>query len=125
MDESAMLDHLNSTEQMARSPRRTTHGLLYRSQRRSDRPISPQGQSAVIDCGSDASVACSRQPLRLEFSMGRSFVPSIVPSGHDQNFYLVINNYGNFGPARSEDASEDVARETLRCLDLAGDALPS
>jgi hypothetical protein len=94
--------------------------------------------------------------------MGRSFVPSIVPSGHDQNFYLVINNYGNFGPAFaetdlgeadletiitdlmsgqysdpvrvvafntaehwSEDASEDVAREILRRVDLAGDALPS
>jgi hypothetical protein len=104
----------------------------------------------------------SRQPLRLEFFMGRSFVPSIVPSGHDQNFYLVINNCGNFGPAFAEtdvceadletligdlmsgqysdpvrvvafntaehwaeDASEDIAREILRRLDLAGDALPS
>jgi hypothetical protein len=92
--------------------------------------------------------------------MGRGFVPSIVPSGHDQNFYLVINNYGNFGPAFAEtdvgeadletvigdlmsgqysdpvrvvafntaehwaeDASEDVAREMMRRLDLAG--LPS
>ena len=94
--------------------------------------------------------------------MGRSFVPSIVPSGHDQNFYLVINNYEHSGtafaetdvgeadlettigdlmngeysdPVRvvalnttkhwSEDASEDVAREIMRRLDLAGDALPS
>jgi len=94
--------------------------------------------------------------------MGRSFVPSIVPSGHDQNFYLVINNYGNFGspfaetdvseadletiigdlmsgqysdPVRvvafntaehwAEDASEDVAREIMRRLDLAGHELPS
>jgi hypothetical protein len=85
-----------------------------------------------------------------------------VPNGHDQNFYLVINNYGNFGPAFaetdvseadletiitdlmsgqyddpvrvvafntserwSEDASEDVAREIMLRLDLAGDALPS
>jgi hypothetical protein len=92
----------------------------------------------------------------------RSFFPSIVPNGHDQNFYLVINNYGNFGPAFAEtdvseadletvisdltsgqysdpvrvvafntaeqwaeDASEDVAREIIRRLDLAGDALPS
>jgi len=94
--------------------------------------------------------------------MGRSFVPSIVRSGHDQTVYLVINNYGNFGtafpetdvdkadletvigdlmsgqysdPVRvvvfntaehwAEDASEYVAREILRRLDLAGDALPS
>jgi hypothetical protein len=85
-----------------------------------------------------------------------------VPNGHDQNFYLAINNYGNFGPAFaetdvseadletiitdlmsgqyddpvrvvafntserwSEDASEDVAREIMLRLDLAGDALPS
>jgi hypothetical protein len=94
--------------------------------------------------------------------MGLSFVPSIVPSGHDRNFFLVINNYGNFGqafaetdvgeadletviadlmsgqysdPVRvvafntaehwAEDASEDVAREIRRRLDLAGGALPS
>jgi hypothetical protein len=31
--------------------------------------------------------------------MGRSFVPSIVPSGHDQTVYLVINNFGNLGTA--------------------------
>ena len=89
--------------------------------------------------------------------MPRSWTPSIVPNGHDQNFYLVINNYGTLGPAFaetdlgeadlettvsdlmngqygdpvrvvafntaehwSEDASEDVAREILRRLDLAG-----
>jgi len=94
--------------------------------------------------------------------MGRGFVPSIVPSGHDQNFYLVINNYGNFGPAFAEtdvgeadletvigdlmsgqysdpvrvvafntaehwaeDASEDVAREIMRRLDLTGYELSS
>ncbi len=92
--------------------------------------------------------------------MGRSFVPSIVPSGHDQTLYLVINNFGNLGtafpetdidkadletvigdlmsgqysdPVRvvafntaehwAEDASEDVAREIMRRLDLAGDDL--
>jgi hypothetical protein len=92
--------------------------------------------------------------------MRRSWTPSIVPNGHDQTFYLVINNYGKSGtafaetdlgeadlettinglmsgqysdPVRvvafntaehwSEDASEDVAREILRRLDLAGDAL--
>ena len=94
--------------------------------------------------------------------MGRSFVPSIVPSGHDQTVYLVINNYGSFGPAFAEtdlgeadvktiitnlmsgqysdpvrvvafntaehwaeDASEDVAREIMRRLDLAGHELLS
>jgi hypothetical protein len=65
--------------------------------------------------------------------MDRSFVPSIVPNSHDQNFYLVINNHGNFGPAFAEtdvseadlETSEDVSREILRRLDLAGDALPS
>ena len=94
--------------------------------------------------------------------MDRSLVPSIVPSGHDQTVYLVINNFGNLGTAfaesdvgeadletvigdlmsgqysdpvrvvafntaehSSEDASEDVGREILRRLDLAGDALPS
>ncbi len=34
--------------------------------------------------------------------MSRAFVPSIVPSGHDQTVYLVINNYGSFGPAFAE-----------------------
>ena len=94
--------------------------------------------------------------------MRRSWTPSIVPNGHDQTFYLVINNYGKLGPAFaetdlgeadlettisylmsgqyndpvrvvafntsehwSEDASEDVAREIMRRLDLAGGALPS
>jgi hypothetical protein len=94
--------------------------------------------------------------------MPRSWTPSIVPSGDDQTFYLVINNYRKVGtafaetdlgeanlettisdlmsgqyddPVRvlafntsehwSEDASEDVAREIMRRLDLAGGALPS
>jgi hypothetical protein len=94
--------------------------------------------------------------------MRRSWTPSIVPNGHDQTFYIVINNYGELGPAFaetdlgeadlettitdlmsgqysdpvrvvafnttehwSEDASEDVAREIMRRLDLAGGALPS
>jgi hypothetical protein len=94
--------------------------------------------------------------------MAVSFVPSIVPNGHDQTFYLVINNYAKSGtafaetdlgeadletligdlmsgqysdPVRvvafntadhwSEDASEDIAREILRRLDLAGHELPS
>ena len=29
-------------------------------------------------------------------------IPSIVPNGHDQTFYLVINNYGTLGPAFAE-----------------------
>ena len=94
--------------------------------------------------------------------MGRNWIPSIVPNGPDQTFYIVINNYGTLGPAFaetdlgeadlettisdlmsgqyndpvrvvafntsehwSEDASEDVAREIMRRLDLAGGDLPS
>ena len=34
--------------------------------------------------------------------MRRSWTPSIVPSGHDQTFYIVINNYGKLGPAFAE-----------------------
>src|SRR5882724_7472507 len=34
--------------------------------------------------------------------MPRSWTPSIVPNGHDQTFYLVINNYGTLGPAFAE-----------------------
>jgi hypothetical protein len=94
--------------------------------------------------------------------MRRSWTPSIVPNGHDQTVYLVVNNFGKLGtafaetdvaeadlettindlmsgqygdPVRvvafntaehwSEDASEDVAREILRRLNLAGHKLPS
>jgi hypothetical protein len=94
--------------------------------------------------------------------MGRSFVPSIVPSGHDQTVYLVINNFGNMGTAFPEtdvneanletiiddlmsgqysdpvsvvafntaegwstDASEDIAREIRRRVDLDGRELSS
>jgi hypothetical protein len=95
--------------------------------------------------------------------MHRSWTPSIVPTGgDDQTFYLVVNNFGHLGtafietdvehadlettitdlmsgqcsdPVRvvafnttehwSEDASEDIAREIVRRLDLAGGALPS
>ncbi len=91
--------------------------------------------------------------------MAGSFVPSIVPSGHDHTVYLVVNNFGNIGaafpetdvdktdletvigdlmsgqygdPRRriystehwAEDASEEVAREIMRRLDLAGHELP-
>jgi hypothetical protein len=89
-------------------------------------------------------------------------IPSIVPNGHDQTFYIVVNNYGKLGPAFAEtdlgeadlettisdlmpgqygdpvrvvafniaerwaeDASQDVAREIMRRLDLAGHELPS
>jgi hypothetical protein len=42
--------------------------------------------------------------------MRRSWTPSIVPNGQDQIFYLVINNYGNFGPAFAEtDLGEAIA----------------
>jgi len=93
--------------------------------------------------------------------MGRNWTPSIMPNGHDQNFYIVVNNYGKLGPAFAEtgvaeadlettitdlmsgqysnpvrvvafntsehwaeDASEDVAREIMRRLDLTGACPP-
>jgi hypothetical protein len=34
--------------------------------------------------------------------MRRSWTPSIVPNGHDQTFYIVINNYEELGPAFAE-----------------------
>ena len=94
--------------------------------------------------------------------MARAWTPSIVPAGHDQSYYLVVDSYGKLGiafaetdvaeadlettisdlmsgqhknPVRvvafntaehwSEDASEDIAREIMRRLDLAGQELPS
>jgi hypothetical protein len=45
--------------------------------------------------------------------MGRSFVPSIVPSGDDQTVYLVINNYANFGPAFAETDVSEADLETV------------
>ncbi len=94
--------------------------------------------------------------------MRRSWTPSIVPNGHDQTVYLVLNDFGSLGrayceasedrsdlettisdlisgqydnPARvvafntaerwSKDVSEDIAREIMRRVGLAGDALPS
>jgi hypothetical protein len=37
--------------------------------------------------------------------MGRNWTPSIMPNGHDQNFYIVVNNYGKLGQAFAETAS--------------------
>jgi hypothetical protein len=45
--------------------------------------------------------------------MDRSSVPSIVPNGHDQNFYLVTNNYGNFGSAFAETDVSEADLETV------------
>jgi hypothetical protein len=55
----------------------------------------------------------SRQPLRLVFFMGQSFFPSIVPNGPDQNFYLVINNFGNLGTAFPETDVDKADLETV------------
>ncbi len=44
--------------------------------------------------------------------MGRSFVPSIVPSGHDQTVYLVINNFGSLGTAFPETDVDKADLET-------------
>ena len=94
--------------------------------------------------------------------MRRSWTPSIVPTGPDQTFYLVINDFGRLGRAFAEtdieqadletvifdlmsgqhndpvsvvgfniterwaeDVSQDVAREIMRRLGLAGEELPS
>jgi hypothetical protein len=45
--------------------------------------------------------------------MGRSFVPSIVPSGHDQTVYLVINSFGDLGTAFPETDADKADLETL------------
>jgi hypothetical protein len=45
--------------------------------------------------------------------MDRSFVPSIVPSGHDQTVYLVINNFRNLGTAFLETDIENTGFETI------------
>jgi hypothetical protein len=45
--------------------------------------------------------------------MGRSFVPSIVPSGHDQTVYFVINNFGNLGTAFPETDVDKADLETI------------
>ena len=45
--------------------------------------------------------------------MDRSFVPSIVPSGHDQTDYLVINNFGNLGAAFPETDVDKADLETV------------
>jgi hypothetical protein len=92
----------------------------------------------------------------------RSWTSSIVPNGHDQTVYLVLDDFGRLGrayretdaeradlesvisdlmsgqnsnPLRvvafntaehwAEDASEDIAREIMRRVELAGDDLPS
>jgi hypothetical protein len=44
--------------------------------------------------------------------MGRNWTPSIVPNGHDQNFYIVVNNYGKLGPAFAETGVAEADLET-------------
>jgi hypothetical protein len=45
--------------------------------------------------------------------MRRSWTPSIVPSGHDQTVYLVINNFGKLGTAFPETDIEKNDLETV------------
>ena len=44
--------------------------------------------------------------------MRRSWAPSIVPNGHDQNFYIVVNNYGKLGQAFAETGVAEADLET-------------
>jgi hypothetical protein len=48
----------------------------------------------------------SRYLSLVELRMRRSWTPSIVPNGHDQTVYLVLNDFGELGRAYCE-ASED------------------
>jgi hypothetical protein len=45
--------------------------------------------------------------------MDRSFVPSIVPSGHDQTLYLVVSNFGNLGTTFPETDVDKADLETV------------
>ena len=45
--------------------------------------------------------------------MRRSWTPSIVPNGHDQTIYLVVNNFGDFGIAFTETDVERADLETV------------
>ena len=45
--------------------------------------------------------------------MVRSVDPSIVPSGHDQTLYLVVNNLGNLGTAFPETDVDKADLETV------------
>ena len=45
--------------------------------------------------------------------MRRSWTPSIVPNGHDQTFYIVVNNYGKLGPAFAETDLGEADLETV------------
>ena len=47
-----------------------------------------------------------------ELPVRRSWTPSIVPNGHDQNFYIVVNNYGKLGPAFAETDMGEADLET-------------
>ena len=42
--------------------------------------------------------------------MAKAWTPSIVPNGHDQSYYLVVNDYGKLGIAFAE---TDVAEADL------------
>jgi hypothetical protein len=45
--------------------------------------------------------------------MARSFVPSIVPSGHDRTLYLVVINFGNLVTAFPETDVDKADLETI------------
>src|SRR5271156_6461946 len=71
---------------------------------------------ATGSCRTERSaVLClhSGVPLRQELPMSRSWTPSIVPTGTDQTFYLVINDFGRHGRAFPETDIEQADLETV------------
>ena len=52
--------------------------------------------------------------------MRRNWTPSIVPNGHDQTFYIVVNNYGALGPAFAETDLETTNRPDVRPIQRPG-----
>jgi hypothetical protein len=56
---------------------------------------------------------CAGALARYRRQDGRGNRPSIVPSGHDQTVYLVINNFGKLGTAFLETDIEKTDLETV------------
>jgi hypothetical protein len=48
--------------------------------------------------------------------MRRSWTPSIVPNGHDQTVYLVVNDFGKLGTAFAETDIDQADLETSSAI---------